>query len=41
MGHGVNKNLAKAAEWYRKSAEQGHAKAKEKLEQLENDMNLS
>jgi TPR repeat protein len=33
-GKGVAKDKAKAAEWYRKAAEQGHADAKAALKRL-------
>ena len=31
LGHGVGKNPREAVEWYRKAAEQGHAKARARL----------
>ena len=38
-GQGVEKDEAEAAKWYRKAAEHGHAKAKEKLEVLAAERN--
>ena len=33
-GRGVTKSISEAVKWYRKAAEKGHARAKEKLRRL-------